>query len=121
MATNPNFSAAQWQKSALSQNGSACVEVAFVGAVFALRDSKYRRDPRNKIDEQPVICLPADQWQTFLDAVTRGAGAPTEIRLQLNGDGSATISDKLGVELAYTADEWNAFIAAIELNKFVTV
>ncbi|WP_459962294.1 DUF397 domain-containing protein [Nocardia sp. IFM 10818] len=121
MSTNPDFGTAQWRKSALSQDGSACVEVAFVGAVVALRDSKYRRDPQNRIDEQPVICLPADQWQTFLAAVTEGSFSPAEVRIQLHDDGSATVSDQFGVQLSYTVEEWNAFIAAIKSNGFVAV
>ncbi|BAU82809.1 hypothetical protein SLA_1871 [Streptomyces laurentii] len=40
MMTNVDLSNAQWAKSDLSSGGDNCLEVAFVGDVVALRDSK---------------------------------------------------------------------------------
>ncbi|MBF6238691.1 DUF397 domain-containing protein [Nocardia otitidiscaviarum] len=121
MTTKPDFAAVQWRKSAFSQDGSACVEFAFVDAFVSLRDSKYGRDPRNKISEQPTISLPANEWHTFLGAVIGEQAAPAGIHIHRNRDGGATVSDDLGVELTYTAVEWDAFIAAVTVDAFVTV
>jgi hypothetical protein len=57
----------EWRKSSFSGHQGDCVEVAFVGPVTAVRDSK-----------SPVatLSLPFDHWRTFLaGTVTAGQAA----------------------------------------------
>lgn len=54
----------QWRKSSHSSGQGACVEVADLRAVIAVRDSK---DP-----DGPKLVFPAAGWQVFTDAVKAG-------------------------------------------------
>ncbi len=121
MTIHTELAAAQWRKSALSQDNSACVEIAFAGSLVCIRDSKYRRDPRNKLDEQPIISLPLSEWQPFLDAAASGAPRSGELQINHHSDGGVTLHDHGGVALIYTEGEWTAFLAAIARNDFVAV
>jgi Domain of unknown function (DUF397) len=53
-----------WFKSSYSASNGACVEVAFVPGVVAVRDSK---DPRG-----PVLRFGTDAWSEFVESVRRG-------------------------------------------------
>ena len=53
-----------WRKATLSVANGACVEVANVGTMIAIRDSK---DP-----EGPVLRYTAAEWHAFLDGAKRG-------------------------------------------------
>jgi hypothetical protein len=58
--------AAAWRKSSHSDNNSgACVEVANLDEVIAVRDSK---DPAG-----PVLTFPRVQWTAFIEATKNGA------------------------------------------------
>ena len=51
-----------WRKSSYSgSNGGACVEVATVGQVVAVRDSNY--------PDSPLLIFPVGPWQAFTDQV----------------------------------------------------
>jgi hypothetical protein len=52
----------RWRKSRRSQWGGDCVEVADVGEVVHIRDSKDA--------EGPVLVVATEQWITFLRMVT---------------------------------------------------
>ena len=58
------FRGAAWRKSAWSQNSGACVEVARVGDVIGIRDSK---DPNG-----PILAFTVQEFEAFLDGVGRG-------------------------------------------------
>jgi hypothetical protein len=53
-----------WRKAALSVANGACVEVANVGAMVAMRDSK---DPGG-----PVLVYTRAEWLAFLDGAKKG-------------------------------------------------
>jgi hypothetical protein len=56
-----------WRKSARSNNGGACVEVATnLPAVVAVRDSK---DP-----DGAVLRFGPDEWTAFLEGIRTGSG-----------------------------------------------
>jgi hypothetical protein len=56
----------QWRKSSHSQGSEHCVEVRFTDDSVYVRDSKYLRDPANDPAAQPIIAVPADEWDSFL-------------------------------------------------------
>lgn len=56
--------ALQWRKSSYSGGGNDCVEVAFDGAVPAVRDSKN--------PDAGSVRFDTGQWQRLLDAVKAG-------------------------------------------------
>jgi hypothetical protein len=64
-APEADLSRAEWRKSARSNNGGACVEVARnLPGVVAVRDSKHRNGP--------VLIFCPHEWQSFIGRVLRG-------------------------------------------------
>ena len=62
--STPDLSRAQWRKSRRSGGNGACVEVAQLRTLIAVRDSK---DP-----DGPKLVFPAADWRAFTDAVKAG-------------------------------------------------
>jgi Domain of unknown function (DUF397) len=63
----PDLSRAVWRKSARSNNGGACVEVATnLPAVVAVRDSKDL--------DGGVLRFGPGEWKTFLEGIRAGSG-----------------------------------------------
>jgi len=54
----------RWQKAVKSANNGACVEVARLGSMIAVRDSK---EPKG-----PALTYNSNEWSAFLDGVKRG-------------------------------------------------
>jgi Domain of unknown function (DUF397) len=64
----PDLSRAVWRKSARSNNGGACVEVATnLATVVAVRDSK---DP-----DGGVLRFGPDEWKTFVEGIRTTSGS----------------------------------------------
>lgn len=63
--TTVNLSRAVWRTSRRSQQNGACVELAPLHEVMAVRDSK---DPAG-----PFLAIPASQWATLLRTIKTGA------------------------------------------------
>lgn len=59
-----DFAGAVWRKSVKTQNDGACVEVARVGDIIGVRDSK---DPGG-----PVLRFTAREFEAFLDGAGKG-------------------------------------------------
>lgn len=59
-----DFSGATWRKSVKTQNSGACVEVARVGGVIGVRDSK---NPNG-----PVLEFTPTEFEAFLDGAAKG-------------------------------------------------
>ncbi|MEV7970964.1 DUF397 domain-containing protein [Sphaerisporangium sp. NPDC088356] len=69
MSETPDLSRAVWRKSRRSGANGACVEVAAIGGVVAVRDSK---NPGSA-----VLALGLSGWHTFISGVKSGDLQPT--------------------------------------------
>ncbi|MFY1674087.1 DUF397 domain-containing protein [Plantactinospora sp. WMMB334] len=58
------FEGAVWRKSTRSQNNGACLEVARVGDVIGVRDSKN--------PDGPVLVFTLREFDAFLDGAAKG-------------------------------------------------
>ncbi|MFI7275355.1 DUF397 domain-containing protein [Streptomyces sp. NPDC049879] len=67
MISNVDLTNARWVKSELSDGTNNCLEVAFVGGVVALRDSKDVGNP-----EAAVLVLSEDDYRAFTGGVQNG-------------------------------------------------
>lgn len=110
-----------WIKATRSSSSSSCVEVAPVGTVVLVRDSKFLTNPSNqgRENEQPIIEIPASRWSHFLQLVLDGAtaGGNDLPAIEYRSDGGVSL--RLGpVELAYLPAEWDAFRDGIEKGEF---
>jgi hypothetical protein len=48
------------------------VEVALRNGEVLLRESKYRRDPANSPDAEPILSFTPDEWSAFVAGVKAG-------------------------------------------------
>lgn len=109
---------ASWFKSSFSKEAANCVEVRFSGDSVFVRDSKYLRVPGNDRARQPVIEVPAFRWTAFLASVidpnrVADPALPAIVRTPFG------ISVTAGeTSLLFTADEWIAFVAGVEVGEF---
>lgn len=62
--TSSDISGHAWRKAQLSVNNGACVEVAPVDGMIAVRDSK---DPSG-----PILTYTTAEWHAFLDGARNG-------------------------------------------------
>ena len=60
-----SLSEASWKKSSRSGGALGCVELAFVGELGGVRDSKHPGGPE--------MVLPGRSWGRFIDAARSGA------------------------------------------------
>ncbi|WP_157573928.1 DUF397 domain-containing protein [Nocardia jejuensis] len=59
---------ARWFKSSYSGDKADCVEVAFVGGVVGVRDSKDV--------SQPALALSGEMWDAFIRDIVSGVAGP---------------------------------------------
>jgi hypothetical protein len=64
-AQGTDLSRAVWHKSTYSGGNGSCVEVADLGSVIAVRDSKDNSGPK--------LVFAPDQWRAFMRSVKTGA------------------------------------------------
>ncbi|MFF0723380.1 DUF397 domain-containing protein [Streptomyces sp. NPDC004134] len=67
MMIKPDLTNALWAKSAMSNGGDNCLEVAFIDGVVALRDSKDVGNP-----EAQVLILSEDDYRAFTGGIQNG-------------------------------------------------
>lgn len=99
-----------WFTSTRTNNGNQCVEVRFDGDAVLIRDSKYRRNPAHRPEEEPIITVTAHEWTHFIAVVTGRATTPLALTFDTAPDGSTTLTDNK-IALVYTPGEWEAFVA----------
>lgn len=64
MTGNQDLSQAHWRKARMSIGQGGCVEVADLGAMIALRDSKN--------PDGPALVFTPAEWDSFLDGARNG-------------------------------------------------
>ncbi len=103
-------------KSTFSGGDQTCVEVAHTRNAVLIRDSKYT----GPTPAQPIITVPAEHWQAVLDlALNQESGILNHVlAINVRTDGSATLSSPRGEQLAYDAQEWDAFTKGIADGQF---
>ncbi|NNH73901.1 DUF397 domain-containing protein [Nocardia uniformis] len=106
-----------WFTSSRTNNGNQCVEVRFDGDAVLIRDSKYRRDPAHRPDEEPIITVSTHEWTHFIDFVTGRATTPPTLTCHTTRDGSTTLRHR-EITLVYTPGEWKAFVAGARDGEF---
>ncbi|WP_227979030.1 DUF397 domain-containing protein [Nocardia spumae] len=106
----------QWFTSTRTNNGNQCVEVRFDGPAVLIRDSKYRRDPANRPEREPVIIVDAGVWMEFLRTVD-DIGGSAHVRTRPDRAGG-TVLWHGDTELRFTAGEWWAFVAGVRDGEF---
>lgn len=114
------FAALRWRTSSRSgTNGGECVQVAFDDGRVLIRDSKYLRDPANDPELQPIVEVPAEHWDTFLQrAVRRDTTVPEGLPAITHlSSGEVAISHS-GTVLTFTAAEWTAFTLGVRDGEF---
>ncbi|NEW38405.1 DUF397 domain-containing protein [Nocardia cyriacigeorgica] len=109
--------ASGWFTSSRSNNGNQCVEVRFDGDAVLIRDSKYRRNPANRSDEEPVITVTACEWTAFIDTVS-GRGHTTSVLTVHTAEDGHTRLGHGATTLTYTPEEWEAFLAGATDGEF---
>ncbi|MBF6216227.1 MULTISPECIES: DUF397 domain-containing protein [Nocardia] len=110
-------------KSSYSDGGGQCVEVRrYLGQPeIHIRDSKFRRDPRNRHRREPIICMPATAWPSFEDAVLgRRVDSPAlgQPDVEQHPDHGVTLRDANGTTLTFTPEEWTAFVLGLRAGEF---
>ncbi|MBF6063722.1 DUF397 domain-containing protein [Nocardia terpenica] len=109
-----------WRKSSFSTGSDHCVEVLFTDAAVSIRDSKYLRNPVNDPAAQPIITVPTEHWDMFLQlAVGRLDGEfPGLPSIEHHDDGGVSIRSEDGITLSYTPAEWIAYVSGIRAGEF---
>ncbi|MEU1206631.1 DUF397 domain-containing protein [Nocardia sp. NPDC005825] len=113
-----------WFTSTRTNNGNQCVEVRFDGDAVLIRDSKYRRNPEHRPDDEPIITVTAAEWMTFLAAVlgrhihrTALGVHRTELIAETGADGHTSLTHG-PITLVYTPGEWRAFVDGARDGEF---
>ncbi|WP_051163410.1 DUF397 domain-containing protein [Nocardia brevicatena] len=107
-----------WRKSTYSDHGAACVEVNTDADPVLVRDTKYT----GPADKRPIIAVPANAWPTFLAAAlgehTYDPGTRIPVIEHNQPTGETSLTDAAGTVLAFTQDEWDAFLSAVRQGEF---
>ncbi|MFI1915774.1 DUF397 domain-containing protein [Nocardia sp. NPDC020380] len=106
-----------WFTSTRTNNGNQCVEVRFDGVAVLIRDSKYRRNPENRLESEPVITVTAREWMSFLAVIMGRATDPAALTSTLRPDGHTELRHA-EITLVYTPGEWAAFTAGVRDGEF---
>jgi len=115
-----------WQKGAASHGGGCCLEFAITldGGHVLIRDSKYRRDARNRPELEHLIMVSINAWDDFRAKVTDGLVVGNdELVVTEHADHRVTLESGLDqTALTYEPEEWAAFVGGVRDNdNFVVV
>lgn len=111
-----------WFKATSSNGSCACVEARLtIEGLVEIRDSKYLRFPDNDPTVQPIIRVEASEFAQWISEV-RGLTAATAngaiVSRSARGARVVVVDVASGVELTFTATEWDAFTAGVSLGEF---
>ncbi|MFE3191486.1 DUF397 domain-containing protein [Nocardia sp. NPDC059240] len=106
-----------WFTSSRTNNGNQCVEVRFDGDAVLIRDSKYRRNPEHRLDDEPIITVAAAEWMSFLATVLGRQTLRTALIAETGADGHTTLKHRK-ITLVYTPGEWRAFVDGARDGEF---
>lgn len=106
-----------WFTSTRTNNGNQCVEVRFDGDAVLIRDSKYRRNPEHRPDDEPIITVTAAEWMTFLAVVLGRHIHRTALMAETGADGHTSLRHG-PITLVYTPGEWRAFVDGARDGEF---
>ncbi|MFI6871081.1 DUF397 domain-containing protein [Nocardia sp. NPDC050406] len=105
-----------WFTSTRTNNGNQCVEVRFDGDAVLIRDSKYRRNPAHRPEEEPIITVTTTEWMRFIEFVTGRATMPQALTFHTTPHGTTLRHGEIA--LVYTPGEWAAFVAGALDGEF---
>ncbi|WP_067682404.1 DUF397 domain-containing protein [Nocardia miyunensis] len=105
-----------WFKSSRSNGNQSCVEVCFDDGAVLIRDSKYT----GPAVDQPIIPVSIEDWPAILElALNRCSGAVRDtLTIAVDLEGGAVVRNEQGVDLSFTADEWDAFAKGVAEGQF---
>lgn len=102
-----------WIKSTYSHPNGACLLVKSDGDRVLIKDSKYAQLTDLDPMEEPIISLPAQEWESFRFDIASGRPISTSyLRTTEAADGSVNlVSTYDKTSLVFTSKEWQAFVA----------
>ncbi|WP_069164496.1 DUF397 domain-containing protein [Nocardia altamirensis] len=116
---DPHSPQGVWTKSSASNGATQCLEARLDGDVVHVRDSKYRRNPHNHLDDEPILTVQLTDWRNFLANITDERSFDTTIAISIDSHGSAILTTKSGdIELRFTPGEWTAFLIGAQDGEF---
>ena len=109
-----------WFKSSFSNGSGACVQVLIADSVVTVRDSKYRLEPSNDPNDEPIISIDIDTGLTFLDEFTGVTTARNTSVLSLHPglNGNKILRSADGVALTFTPLELTTFFLGVRAREF---
>ena len=67
-----------WFKSSFSGGHDCCVEITFDDGGVLVRDSKFKRDPLNDVEAEPILSFTDAEWTAFIAGAKAGEFDRTE-------------------------------------------
>jgi hypothetical protein len=109
-----------WKKSSYSVGNASCVEVNVGATTVLLRDSKEQRKAGYLPADDPTIEVSAEVFDELIGRVAAGAEevAAGSLSAETRQGGITLSCAETGVELSFTAAEWEAFRSGAADGEF---